>query len=141
MGYDDTTVGGSGFEKIRNSYNNAITTLNAKAEKYLNTTYASDARCVGSVPNNKNAEATDYFTSSESYMTNYNGKLKNSDTNYETDYNQMIALGIANVNSNSIYWLASRCVDFKSNIYGYIIRSGGYGGYHPDDTLRSGLLL
>ena len=61
--------------------------------KYLNTTYASDARSVGSLPNNKNSEAG-YYTSSESYMSNYNGKLRDGDENYKADFDQMKELGL-----------------------------------------------
>ena len=104
---DDVTLGSSDFNTATNSYNTAITTLNAKAEEYLNTTYASDARCVGSVPNNKNTESGN-FTSEYSYMSSYTS-FKDADTNYETDYNQMGTLNIRRANSD--YWLASRSVD------------------------------
>ncbi len=91
------------FTAAMNSYNNAISTLNTKAMAYLNTTCASDARCVGSVPNNKNSQSgyhTTQFTSS------YSGKLRDGDTNYETDYNQMGTLGIRA--SDDYYFMASR---------------------------------
>ena len=105
---DTVILGDSNFNTAMNSYNNAITTLNAKAEEeYLNTTYASDARCVGSVPNNKNTESGN-FTSEYSYMSSYTS-FKDADTNYETDYNQMGTLNIRRANSD--YWLASRSVD------------------------------
>ena len=95
-----------------NSYNNAISTLNTRAMAYLNTTYASDARCVGSVPNNKNSQSgyytIPYFTSS------YSGKLRGPDDNYETDMKQMAALEIGV--SDTVYWLASRNVDGTTNI-------------------------
>ncbi len=99
------------FTTAMNSYNNAISTLNTRAMAYLNTTYASDARSIGSVPNNKNSQSG-YFTSSYSHMTNYNGKLRDEDDNYETDYNQMGALGIRT--SDRTYWLASRRVNSAS---------------------------
>ena len=157
------TLGDSDFNIAINLYNNAITTLNEKARDYLNETYASDARCVGSVPNNKNAESG-YFTSSESYMTDYNSMFKNTDTNYETDYNQMTALGIAS--SNNYYWLAShyvnshptnsdfyvRCVNTSGNLYnfGYLcyISPSGFTnggsisyGFRPVFTLNSGIKI
>ena len=121
------TLGDSDFNTAMNSYNNAITTLNEKARDYLNETYVSDARCVGSVPNNKNAESG-YFTSSESYMTDYNGKLRDTDTNYETDYNQMTALGIESASSNDNYWLASRYVSSGSIGSIFIVRNVNTSG-------------
>ena len=102
------------FNTARNSYNNAISTLNTKANSYLNTTYASSARCVGSVPNNPSSEASGYFTSS--YMSSYNGTFKNADTNYTSDWNQMKTLNIYNI--NTYYWLASR-----------VVSSSSYGSY------------
>lgn len=103
---DSTATGNTKFEKAKNSYNNAISTLNNKAMEYLNTTYASDARCVGSVPNDKNSEAIDYYISEDSYMSPYNGLFKNGDSNLRVDRSQMITLGISKIGKN--YWLASR---------------------------------
>ena len=112
LGYNDQTVegGSSNFEKASNSYNNAIKTLNGKAEKYLNNKYASSARCVGSVPDNKNSES-EKFSSEYEYLEPYS--FKGNDTNYETDYNQMNKLGISNINKT--YWLASRAVNAYSS--------------------------
>ena len=109
---DTVTLGGNDLNTSMNSYNNGITTLNAKAEAYLNTTYASDARCVGSVPNNKNAESGNY-TSEYEYISSF----KDADTNYETDYKQMGTLEIRT--TNSLYWLASRSVSYSSSLSCY----------------------
>ena len=105
----DVTLGDNDFNIAVNSYNNAITTLNTKAEDYLNKTYASDARCVGSVPNNKNEESGN-FTSVYSYMSGYT--VKDADINYETDYNQMEILNITIADDS--YWLASRNLGSQS---------------------------
>ena len=99
----------SEFNTARTSYNNAVKTLNNKAMNYLNTTYASDARCVGSVPNNKNSEASTYYTNSASWFKTYNNTLKNEDENYTLDYNQMVKLKINSIIDE--YWLASRGVN------------------------------
>ena len=96
------------FNTAMNSYNSAISTLNNATNKYINTAYADKARCVGSVPNNSSQDDTGYFTSNYSYMSSYNGKFKDTDTNYETDYNQMETLGILSI--DKAYWLASRIV-------------------------------
>ena len=103
---ENVGLGSSNFDTSMNSYNSAIETLNIKANNYLNTTYASSARCVGSVPNNPSLQASGYFTTSYSYFKNYNTKFKDIDTNYETDYKQMEQLGIRA--SNDSYWFASR---------------------------------
>ena len=102
---NDVTLGDRYFETAKDSYNNAITTLNAKAEEYVNSTYASDARCVGSVPNNKNSEATENWYIYSGHASIY---FLETDTNYETDYEQMGSenLNIANIGVS--YWLASR---------------------------------
>ena len=120
---DTVTLGNSDFNTAMDSYNNAITTLNVKAEEYLNTTYASDARCVGSVPNNKNAESGN-FTSEYDYMSSYT--FKDADTNYETDYNQMETLGITTADSS--YWLASRQMSSYESTSGFSVRIVGSSG-------------
>lgn len=94
------------FETAKNSINNAVSMLNDKAMNYLNTDYATDARCVGSNPANKNSEASDYFTSDYDYMSEYNGIFKNGDTNYTKDSDKMEDLGIDYYDKD--YWLASR---------------------------------
>ena len=93
------------FNIARTSYNNAITNLNSRAAAYLNTTYASSARSVGSLPNNPNSESG-YYENSKDYMQEYTGTLKNSDDNSSLDEDQLAATGL--MQSNSTYWLASR---------------------------------
>ena len=101
--YKDETY----FNTAINSYNTAIIyILNKKAEIYLNTTYANDARGVGSVPNNKNSQANEYQYIS--FSQKYSGSFLKADSNYLTDYEQMKKLGIASSDKN--YWLASRHV-------------------------------
>ena len=120
----DVTLGDSYFTTSMNSYNNAISTLNNAAGAYNNSDY-STARCVGSNPIKPSAEAG-YFTSRESYMSAYNGRLKNTDTNYETDYNQMELLEINDI--DDIYWLASRVVGPGSAVSGFSVRYVGASG-------------
>ena len=113
------------FNTAMNSYNNAIETLNKRAEVYLNSTYASDAICVGSVPNNKNSQSG-YYTFTE-FTSKYNGKFLDADLNYETDWNQMVSLGISYIGEN--YYLASRLVesqDFKEYVNFAIRITNGY---------------
>ena len=113
---EDVTLGvDNDFEGNKVVYNNAITTLNNKAMEYFDSSNAnyslikdivSDARCVGSVPTNKNYEAPGMFTSTQSYFSAYNGLFKNGDENYLTDYNKMLELDI--FNTEGTYWLNSR---------------------------------
>lgn len=116
---EDLTFGGSDWETGRNSYNNVIAELNTNAEKYLNQTYATDARCVGSEPIiqngtfvNKNAENVGplklEFTTTVSGANN----MKDTDTNYLTDQTQMKNLNIWQTGED--YWLASRYVLFDN---------------------------
>ena len=126
---NDVTLGDSDFTTSMNSYNNAISTLNSAAEAYNNSDY-STARCVGSNPTTPSAEAG-YYTFTE-FSSSYSGKLKDADTNYETDYNQMEALEINNI--ADAYWLASRAVysdSYRSDFYvRYVGTSGGvYDNY------------
>lgn len=85
-------------------YNNAISTLNSKANEYNNSAYSTRARCVGSVPNNPDYDGAGMVNSDS--MDKYSGRLKAGDSYYETDYNQMKALGIHSIEEK--YWLTSR---------------------------------
>ena len=71
------------------TYNNAIETLNDEAEKYLNTTYAYDARCVGSASTVENGMYINKdkvkFAGTEEYVVP-------GDTNYVTHNLQMQAI-------------------------------------------------
>ena len=111
----NVTLGGKDWATGRDSYNNAIATLNNEAGKYLNKAYATDARCVGSVPTNqngtfinKNSEnagpVTLEFISSAEGANN----MKDTDTNYETDKAQLESLNIST--TGKYYCLASRYV-------------------------------
>ena len=133
---ENVTLGNSNFNISRNSYNEAILTLNAKAEEYLNTKYATDARCVGSVPDNKNAESKEYYISNYNYMKNYNSTFKNGDTNYEKDYEQMNSnnLNILHL-EGKFYWFASRDVNVNSVCTRFLIRSINSAGEFSGSTL------
>ena len=123
---DTVTLGSSDFETAKASYNNAITTLNTKAQQYLNTTYASSARCVGSNPSNPSSESG-YFKGTYDYLgkNGWNGVFKNTDTNYETDCNQMETLNIDETGYN--YWLASRSIYSSYGTTDASMRSAGTG--------------
>ena len=106
-------------ERAQNSYNRAIMTLNEKAEEYKETTdgsvLATDARCVGSDPLNKNypdnltgeAREAEMFVadSNDTYMNEYNGKIFKGDSHYATDKTRLGKIGASRQSS---YWLASR---------------------------------
>ena len=113
----DITLGDFLFTTSMNSYNNAISTLNNAAGAYNNSDY-STARCVGSNPINPSTEAG-YYTFTV-FSSSYSGKLKDTDTNYETDYNQMELLEINDI--NDIYWLASRFVNSYATSSGFRVR-------------------
>ena len=106
---DDATS----FETAINSYNNVISTLNTRAQAYLNTTYASGARSVGSVPNNPTYDGAGMHTNEEDWFADYNGKLKDGDENCFKDWDQMRILRIQSI--DEIYWLASRYVNAPEN--------------------------
>ena len=127
-GSSNTSLSTTDFNTAMNSYNNAISTLNNATSKYINTTYVDKARSVGSDPSNPTSDNPGYFTSSYSWFSNYNRKFKNTDTHYETDYNQMKALTIHDIDQN--YWLASRYVDMyedSSGIYSGVRYVSSYG--------------
>ena len=136
---EDVTLGDDdNFKTSMNSYNNAISTLNNATSKYINTTYVDKARSVGSVPNNPNSQSG-YYTFTK-FSSSYSGKLRDTDTNYETDYNQMKALNINNI--DDYYWLASRYVRSSSGRSYFRLRpvltDGSLGGSYLCYVDRSG---
>ena len=115
---DSYTLGSRDFNTSRNIYNNVIATLNAEAEKYRKKDdgIAEVARCVGSVPDNPNYDGAGMHTTQ--FGGSYSGTLKDTDNNYEADYNQMQSIvingkGIHNI--GKYYWLASRDVYASSS--------------------------
>ena len=120
---NDVTLGDSDFTTSMNSYNNAISTLNSAAGAYNNSDY-STARCVGSNPINPSTEAGMHTTQ---FSSSYSGRLKDTDTNYETDYNQMELLEINDIADE--YWLASRGVYSSSSSSGFSVRCVNASGY------------
>ena len=138
----NVTLGGSDWATASASYNNAITTLNNEAGKYLNRTYVTDARCVGSVPTNQNGTFTNKnsenvgpvklgFTSSVSGANN----MKGADTNYTADQTQMKSLNIWE--TGEYYWLASRDPDDDEDSYvcRFHVLYGGHKSYLFDAYL------
>ena len=114
-GTGNAYTGPNNFNIAMNSYNRAVTTLNEVANKYNNSTYSNYARSVGSNPSvndptNPETDNPGYYTSSDSWFSNYNGKLKNNDINYEIDVSQMIKIRVMEIPNDKYYWLASRQV-------------------------------
>ena len=156
---EEVTLGTDGedltaFQVSMNDYNNAIETLNQKAEYYAtNSPYALDGRCVGSVPtvgidgkfNAKNTEVKgtysipDEWTLPSDWTSRDTGCQKWTDTNYETDYNTMEALeesGVPNIlATGEYYWLASRNVTTSSIHCGFYVRIVNTDGSFYDYTL------
>ena len=120
----NVTLGSSDFSTSMTSYNNAIATLNNEANAYNNTTYSSSARCVGSVPNNPSQDSAGYHTTQ--FSSSYSGQLKDTDTNYEADFNQMGTLGIRKIGKD--YWLASRLVFSSSIASDFFVRNVSFSG-------------
>ena len=118
VGSDITLGSDDSFSENMASYNNAIITLNDRADDYINSSYSTMARCVGSNPTNPSAES-DYAITQ--FGGNYSGKLRDGDTNYETDKYQMETLGIMNI--EDYYWVASRSVDSYDDSLWFYIRA------------------
>ena len=121
LGVDDD------FEASKTAYNNAIETLNQEAEAYINPIYATDARCVGSVPTvqngvfiNKNSETEGPFTMEFEYNGSTSIDCKGVDTNYGTDKEQMEEYDLWITGED--YWLASRHMDLLSSFYNFNVR-------------------
>ncbi len=125
----------SAFQASMNDYNNAIATLNKKAEYYATSSpHAIDGRCVGSVPtigvdgkfNAKNAEVEGTYSIPEEWTlpsgwsSRDTGCQKITEKNYTTDQTEMQANNIWT--TGEAYWLASRAVGSYSSICSFFVR-------------------
>ena len=137
---DNITLGdpNENFNTALASYNSAIETLNTAAMTYKNSTYANDARSVGSVPTvengmftSKNSETAAPFTMEFQYNNLNQINVKGADENYTTDWTKMGSLGTANENiqsASAAYWLASRDVYSNSDGCDFNVRYVDSGG-------------
>ena len=149
---EDVTLGTDGndltaWQTSMNDYNNAIATLNQKAEHYAESSpYAIDGRCVGSVPTvgadgkftAKNTEVSqtysipDEWTLPSDWTSRDTGCQKWTDKNYEADQTAMKAVGGDMWTTEENYWLASRSVGSNSSNCHFYVRfvttSGGLNG-------------
>ncbi len=103
-------------DRAKWSYNNAIITLNKKAQTYL-TELADSARCIGSDPNNPISESGNY-SGNNIYDTDA-AELKGQDTHGLKDIDQLYnieALKFNDTTISSYYWFATRRV---GKIVGY----------------------
>ena len=136
LGINGSTYGAYSTNR-RPEYNNAIKILNDTATNYLNTTYATDARCVGSVPTlssngtftNKNSESNSTIQLAFSFAGSTDSGCRSADSNYQTDFNTIQSLNL--VNSNSSFWVASRGEPLHTSYYRenscqFYIRDMGY---------------
>lgn len=116
---EDVTLGSSDFNTSRTAYNNAISTLNKKAREYNNPTYSTDARCVGSVPDNPDYDGAGMYVNDITWFQPYSGTLKDSDNNYISDINQINSLKLELAPDS---WLASREVRWDNGYAYFFIR-------------------
>ena len=128
------------FNASRDSYNNAIVTLNTEAEKFRKKDdgIAEVARCVGSVPNNPNYDGAGMYTRRDSWFSSYNNTFKNTNNNYTADWNQMQSIvingqGIHNI--GKYYWIASRLVRASSSASTFHVRFVSSSGSLSDGYL------
>ncbi len=122
----------STWEAGKTAYNNAISKLNKEAEKYVNEKYASDGRCVGSLPTLENGKFIEKNKGDEigNFMlpegwtlpTGWNGRdtgFYDTDNSYLTDREQMWKCSEL-FWAGGEYWLASRIVgSWESGRYAY----------------------
>mgnify|MGYP000650975474 CR=1 FL=1 len=105
LGFSIAPDVGSEFDRAVYAYNNIVSILNEKASKYLNSDYATSARCIGSAPRENSSELKFFSCSLEWFMKKYSNMFLVADENYKSDLEQ---LKVMNYYINSP--LASRIV-------------------------------
>ena len=150
--------------QVQSQYSNWISEINSSTNAFLNPTYAESVRCVGSVPDNPS------YYEAETLTWGY-ASFPGKDDNYVTDYNQLSALGIRDINAT--YWVASRYAEYGytsastqpmsasvniryidsngnltyCNVYSFSwtstsgVGAGGTHGIRPVFTLKSGIKI
>ncbi len=150
----DITLGGDIWEEGKTAYNEAIETLNNEAEKYVNTEYAYDGRCVGSIPTVKNGmfvnknkvrdsegnilDTLDTVSIPEAYIMptgwlSRNTGCYNADMNYVIDKTVLEETKILKTGED--YWLASRDIYSVSPDVYFLIRIVVASGNLANDAM------
>ncbi len=146
---EGVTLGGDTWEEAKGSYNGAIEKLNNEAEKYINTAYAYDGRCVGSIPTVGNGmfvdknkvrdnegNILDKLSTVTLPMSNWNTTVYQrptdwtsddtgcykSDMNYIIDEKKLKEEGVNIWNIEENYWLASHNVDSRTALVYFNVR-------------------
>ena len=119
LGAEDPTIVNVSNEgkKALQSYNCAVDTLNNKAKAYMGTKVI-DARSIGSVAIlGKDGKFQGDISKNAEYTNLENYEVKEEDTNYIEDQNQ---IKILKLNATDYTWLASRCVIFSQETDLYV---------------------
>ncbi len=119
---NDVTNGKNFYLDGKVGYNNSVGTLNSFCSNYVNPTYATSGRCVGSNP--IRPEGTkELFEGSYDYQKQYANDLIKGDSECSADYNAMKRAIHQNKNGicviNKAYWLASRSVFSSARYTGF----------------------
>lgn len=142
----NVTLGGRDWETVKESYNNAIKILNEEAEKYINEKYASDARCVGTIPtidenrkfiNKNNVTQTTVklpasYTKPSGWTSNDTG-LFDTDTNYKTDLQQLYATSLCR--TGEYYWFGAHYTYEEAGQYTFYVRYVDPNGTVPSSII------
>ena len=128
----------SDFNEAMESYNNIIETLNDIANSTNNDLYSTQARSVGSVPDDPYFdEAPMYDGSQYEWFSDFKGKFKGTDQNYVEDYEQMQKLNCEDPDRHG-YALASRSVTERGDRVTFNVRIiNGQGNYWANNNINA----
>ena len=116
---NDVTNGKDLYLKGKEGYNKSVGTLNSFCSNYVNETYATSGRCVGSNPIHPEG-TTELYEGKYDYLKQYANDLISGDTECEADYNALKGATHQNTNGiwniNKTYWLASRYITTNPGI-------------------------
>ena len=133
---NDVTNGKNLYLNGKVGYNNSVGTLNSFCSNYVNPTYATSGRCVGSNP--IHPEGTkELYIPKFNYEKQYANDLIKDDTECDADFNAL--KGATHQHTSGIwaigvkeYWLASRNIYWQTTVHTnvhvrYVSTSGHYG--------------
>lgn len=132
------TLGSTNAEETKKAYNDAVNTLNAYCEKYVNDSYAIFGRCLGSNPLDPKDKTTQYHT----LLANYNGSketgLKEASEDYKIDEEALTSFNKdwTSTAGSSGDWMACRRIEADLN-NGSMLTLFFYRGGNPSSIVTN----
>lgn len=127
-------LGGTTWKTAKNSYNSAPNTLNTSAESYINPDYATDARCVGTIPIVEEGKFTYKNIDTNLLRGFYSGWTVPTTLKNERNTGLKIGFSTSYADINTMYAIQDESIYSTGANYWIFSRSTGQGSYNNVQT-------